>query len=169
MPYPFDPDQIVIGVMGAYDCDEQTYQLAREVGQLIAQRQAILLTGGRSGVMEGAAHGAHEAGGLSLGVLKGTNRNESKPNPYVHIALRTGFGDARNLINIAAADGIIAIAGGYGTLSEIALAMKMNKPLVLLKSWQLDNTAPQEVAKIPTADSPQQAVELLFQMIESQN
>jgi len=157
-------DRIIIGVMGASACDEATWELAREVGRLIAQRGAVLLNGGRTGVMEASARGASEAGGLTIGILKDTQRKGSKVNPYIDIALRTGLGDARNWINVCAADALIAIDGGWGTLSEIALARKIDKPVVLLRSWKLEST--QQLEPLPMAESAGQAVELAFSLIE---
>ena len=157
-------DRLIIGVMGAYHCDIVTYDLARQVGKLIAERNAVLLTGGRKGVMEGASRGAHEAGGLTIGILKGESREE-KPNPYVQVAIRTGFGEGRNVINIAAADAIIAISGSFGTLSEIALAMKMNKPVVLLESWDLEKAGPTGNIDVVTAQTPEEAVNKVFDLL----
>ncbi|QNN21484.1 TIGR00725 family protein [Planctomycetales bacterium ZRK34] len=157
-------DRIIIGVMGASACDAAVDALAADVGRLIAKRGAVLLCGGRGGVMEAAARGANEAGGLTIGILKDTHRKGCKVNPYIEIALRTGLGDARNWINVCAADALIAIAGGWGTLSEIALAKKINKPVVLLGSWKLQ--ASPAVDPLPTADTAEQAVELAFSLIE---
>ncbi len=95
-------------------------RLARGVGRGIAERGGVLLCGGRSGVMEAAAAGAHEAAGLTIGILPGSNARESAPNPHIDVALFTGLGEARNWLNVCASDAIIAIGGGFGTLSEIA-------------------------------------------------
>jgi hypothetical protein len=157
-------DRIIIGVMGASACDDAVDRLAAEVGRLIAGRGAVLLCGGRGGVMEAAARGAAEAGGITLGILKDTHRRGSKVNPYIDIALRTGLGDARNWINVCAADALIAIAGGWGTLSEIALARKIGKPVVLLRSWKLE--ASPAVDPLPTADTAEQAVDRAFSLID---
>lgn len=154
--------RVVIGVMGAAQCDEQTYEMARQVGSLIAQRGAVLLCGGRGGVMEAAARGAKEAGGLTIGVMPGMNARETPPNPYIDVAIFTGLRDGRNWINVCASDAIIAISGGYGTLSEIALALKIGKPVVLLRSWELP---PRDFAPLFVAHTPGQAVELAFQQV----
>lgn len=157
-------DRIIIGVMGASECDHEIDRLAADVGRLIAERGAVLLCGGRGGVMEAAARGASEAGGLTIGILKDTRRRGSKVNPYIQIALRTGLGDARNWINVCAADALIAIAGGWGTLSEIALAKKIDKPVVMLRSWKLQ--ASPAVDPLPTADTAEAAVDLAFSLID---
>lgn len=158
--------RLIIGVMGASECDDEVAVLAHEAGRLIARRGAILLNGGRGGVMEHSARGAHEAGGLTIGVLKDTHRRPGKSNPYIDIPIRTGLGDVRNWVNICAADALIAISGGWGTLSEIALARKIGKPVVLLRSWKLE--ADPQVELLPRAETAEQAVELAFQAIESQ-
>jgi hypothetical protein len=90
--------RIVIGVMGASRCDEATYEMARRVGVLIAQRGAVLLCGGRGGVMEAVARGAKEAGGLTIGILPGMNASETPPNPYIDVAIFTGLRDGRNWV-----------------------------------------------------------------------
>src|SRR5216110_2530 len=87
----------------------------------VAERGGVLLCGGRGGVMEAAAEGARAAGGLTLGILPGMSAKDSPPNPYIDLAIFTGLGEARNWVNVCASDAIIAIGGGFGTLSEIAL------------------------------------------------
>jgi len=153
----------LIGVMGGSQCSEAQYQMARRVGQLIAERGAVLLCGGMTGVMTAAAQGAKEAGGLTIGILPGANARESPPNPYIDIALFTGLREARNYVNACACEGLIAIGGGYGTLSEIALALRLGKPLVLLDSWQLQLEG--QTPDIPMAQTPEEAVEMLWAML----
>jgi uncharacterized protein (TIGR00725 family) len=156
--------RIVIGVMGASRCDEATSEMARRVGALIAQRGAVLLCGGRGGVMEAAARGAKEAGGLTIGILPGMNASETPPNPYIDVAIFTGLRDGRNWVNVCASDAIIAVSGGYGTLSEIALSLKVGKPVVLVHSWELP---PREAAPLYVAQTPEEAVEIAFREIGS--
>src|SRR5437868_11339280 len=96
------PVRTVIGVMGPAACDDQTAELARAVGKEVAARGAVLLTGGRSGVMEAACRGARDAGGLTIGILPGAGAAESPPNPHVEVALYTGLGEARNWVNVCA-------------------------------------------------------------------
>lgn len=154
----------VIGVMGPAACDEDTAALAHAVGRAVAERGAVLLTGGRSGVMEAACRGARDAGGLTVGVLPGADAAESPPNPHVELALYTGLGEARNWVNVCASDALIAIGGGFGTLSEIALALKAKRPLVLLGSWrfEMDGVSP----AVPRARDAAHAVELAFAALE---
>lgn len=154
--------RVVIGVMGASQCDEPTYEMARQVGRLIAEHGAVLLCGGRGGVMEAAARGAKEAGGLTIGIMPGMNASETPPNPYIDVAIFTGLRDGRNWVNVCASDAIVAISGGYGTLSEIALALKIGKPVVLLRSWDM---LAREPNLIYVAQTPEQAVELAFRHI----
>jgi len=150
----------VIGVMGPAACDAATAALARAVGRGIAQRGALLLTGGRTGVMEEASRGAREAGGTTIGILPGAGAGESPANPYVDIPIYTGLGEARNWVNVCASDALIAIGGGFGTLSEIALALKARKPLVLLGSWRFDMEGVSTA--LPRASDADQAVALAF-------
>jgi len=150
----------VIGVMGPAACDDEIAELARAVGRGVAERGAVLLTGGRSGVMEAASRGARDAGGLTVGVLPGASDAESPPNPFVEVALYTGLGEARNWVNVCASDAVIAIGGGFGTLSEIALALKARKPVVLLGSWQFDMEGVSPT--VPRARDAMHAVELAF-------
>jgi uncharacterized protein (TIGR00725 family) len=112
--------------------------------------------------MEAAARGAKEKGGLTIGILPGINASETPPNPYIDVAIFTGLRDGRNWVNVCASDAIIAISGGYGTLSEIALALKVGKPVVLLHSWELPLL---NVAPIHVAQTPEEAVEIAFQQI----
>lgn len=146
--------------MGPAACDPQTEALARAVGRGIAERGAVLLCGGRSGVMEAAAAGAHEAGGLTIGVLPGSNARETPPNAHIDLALFTGLGEARNWVNVCACDALIALGGGFGTLSEIALALKAQKPIVLIGSWRLEIEG--VVPNLPRASSAAEAVGLAF-------
>jgi uncharacterized protein (TIGR00725 family) len=152
--------RLVIGVMGPAACDGPTAAVARAVGRGVAERGAVLLTGGRTGVMEEASRGAREAGGLTLGILPGARRADSPPNPHLDVALFTGIGEARNWINVCASDAVIAIGGGFGTLSEIALALKADKPVVLLGSWRFEMDG--IVAPVARAATAAQAVHLAF-------
>ncbi len=152
--------RIYIGVIGAGECTPQEASLAEEVGREIARRGAVLICGGRRGVMEACARGAQQAGGLVVGILPGVSRREG--NPYLTVALPTGLGDARNAVIACASDVLIAISGGYGTLSEIALALKMGKPVVGLFTWEL--TRPGRCFAVHRAGSAAEAVELAFQL-----
>lgn len=122
---------MIIAVIGGSRCPEAIYELARQVGQEIARAGALLICGGLFGVMEAACRGAKEAGGTTIGILPGRDKTEA--NRYVDIPIVTGLNDARNVIIARSADGVIAVDGEYGTLSEIAFALKFGKPVVGLK------------------------------------
>ncbi|MCS7190790.1 MAG: TIGR00725 family protein [Fimbriimonadales bacterium] len=153
----------LIGVIGSSRGTERQLMLARQVGALIAARGAVLLCGGMTGVMQAAAQGAQEAGGLTIGILPGANAYESPPNEYIEIALFTGMREGRNYLIACASEGLIAIGGGYGTLSEIALGLRLGKPVVLLESWQFQ--AAGEVVQVPSANSAEEAVETLWRLL----
>ena len=120
--------------MGPGECRPDTAALAERVGRRIAEAGAVLVTGGRGGVMEAASRGAARAGGIVVGILPGDE--EHTANPFVTIPVVTGMGEARNAINVLTAHAVIAIEGGPGTLSEIALAAKTGTPLVGLRTWR---------------------------------
>jgi uncharacterized protein (TIGR00725 family) len=109
--------------------------LGEAIGRLLGEAGAVLVCGGMGGVMEAAAGGAASAGGRSVGILPTTSRLEG--NPYLTVAVATGMGEARNAIVVRTADVVIAVHGEYGTLSEIALALKIGKPVVGLGTWEL--------------------------------
>lgn len=152
--------RVYIGVIGAGECTPEEAALAEEVGREIACRKAVLICGGRRGVMEAAAKGARQAGGLVIGILSGVSRREG--NPYLTVALPTGLGDARNAVIACASDALIAISGGYGTLSEIGLALKMGKPVIGLYTWELAQAG--RSLAVHRAKSAGEAVELAFQL-----
>lgn len=139
-------------MVGASEASGEQFAAAEEVGRLLGERGAVVVSGGRGGVMEAACKGAREGGGTTLGILPGLDRAEA--NPYVDVAVPTGLGEARNALVVRAADSLIAVGGGYGTLSEVALALKAGKPVVGLKSFELDG--------ITQAASPAEAVDLAF-------
>jgi uncharacterized protein (TIGR00725 family) len=125
-----------VAVVGAGDASPEQFAAAEELGRLLAERGAVVVCGGLGGVMEGACKGARAGGGTTLGILPGLDRAEA--NPYVDVAVPTGLGEARNALVVRAADSLIAVGGGYGTLSEVALALKVGKPVVGLESFELD-------------------------------
>ena len=123
----------MIGVIGAGQCDEKIYEQARQVGAGIAKAGATLVCGGLGGVMEGACQGAYETGGQTVGVLPGADRAQA--NPYVMIPIVTDLGHGRNILIVRTADILVAISGGYGTLSEISIGLKLGKPVIGLHTW----------------------------------
>jgi uncharacterized protein (TIGR00725 family) len=145
-----------VSVIGASDCEPSDRALAEEVGRLLARRGAIVVCGGLGGVMEAVARGAKEAGGATIGILPGHDR--SVANQHLDHVLTTGMGHARNLAVVSSGDAVIAIGGGYGTLSEIGLAAKIGRPVVILGGWRLENDA--VTAGIDYARTPDEAVSL---------
>lgn len=152
MPMREHPPTILVS--GAARPGPEDLAAAEEIGRRIAAAGGIVLTGGGSGVMEAASRGAREAGGTTLAVLPGRDASESPPNPHVDLAVFTGMGDARNAILVRTADAVIAIGGGWGTLSEIALAMKAGRTVILLGSWSID---PPDPAEPPPGGPPTRA------------
>ena len=150
-----------VAVIGSATCDETISALAREVGREIARHGAVLVCGGRGGVMEAACQGAKAGGGTTVGILPGIDRREA--NPYVDVPIVTGLGEARNAIVVRTADTIIAVSGGYGTLSEIGFALKMGRPVVGLGTWELSQQG-QSVRVVVPAATPVQAVDLALSL-----
>ena len=146
-----------VAVIGGANVEEEIYRLAVETGQRIADAGFILYSGGKGGVMEAASFGANQSGGVVVGILP--DDDPSAANQYVDIPVATGMGIGRNVIIIRSVDAVIAIDGKYGTLSEIAYALQLGKPVIGLKSWQID-------APIIHVQSPQEAVENLIKILE---
>ncbi len=145
-----------IGVVGASHCSKDTAQIAQAVGYEIAGRGGVLICGGEGGVMRAAAMGAKKAGGLTIGILPGNHFSDA--NRYIDVCIVTDLGHARNALVVHSSQVIIALNGSYGTLSEIALALRLSKPVIGLNSWDID-------PKIITAKTPQDAVNKAYQLI----
>jgi uncharacterized protein (TIGR00725 family) len=118
----------IIAVVGGSECTAQEAALAEDVGRRLAAAGAVVLCGGLTGVMEAVARGVHEGGGLSIGLLPGADPRAA--NRHIDVALTTGMGEMRNALIVRAARAVIAIGGGPGTLSEIALALRIGTPVV---------------------------------------
>ncbi len=146
---------VYIAVVGPSAATPAEHALGEEVGRLIAEAGAVLVCGGLGGLMEAAASGCAAAGGRSVGVLPTETR--AGANPYLTTVVATGMGEARNAIVVRTADAVIAVAGEFGTLSEIALALKMGKPVVGLQTWELAKDG-LPVEAITRATSPADAV-----------
>ena len=136
-----------------------TYSLAESVGHLIAARGGILLCGGGSGVMEAAAKGAFPVRGQTIGIMK---EQAGRQKSHLGLMVWTGLEDGRNFVNAAAADAMIALEGESGTLSEIALALKLRRPVICLKSWEF---LAQAGFPIRCCTQPDEAVAAAFQAI----
>ena len=146
-----------VAVIGSAQCSIEVAVLAEKVGMELARRGAVLVCGGRGGVMEAACRGAKAAGGMTVGILPGTERSQA--NPYVDVPIVTGLGEARNAIVVRTAEAVIAISGGFGTLSEIGLARKMGRPVVGLETWDLCQGGSSEPAVVQ-ANTPEHAVDI---------
>ena len=145
----------IIAVIGAGSADKSLLKIAEDVGKLIAGRNAILICGGLGGVMEAAAKGARSEGGTAVGILPQDHKNEA--TPYIDIPVATGFGEGRNVIIVRTADAIIAVGGEYGTLSEIAFGLKMGKPVIGIKTW--------DIKGIMRAENAEEAVNEAFDLL----
>lgn len=159
-----DRPPLKIAVIGASSCDDSTRRNAFDVGRRVAEAGAVLLCGGGSGVMEAAAEGARAGGGQTIGVLPGAGPDSSPPNRFVQIPLYSGMGQARNLVLVLSADAVIAVGGEWGTLSEISMAMKHRRPLVLLGSWELRHPSEPEAPMPTTATTPEEALRLALDL-----
>lgn len=139
-----------VAVVGPGDADPGAAADAEVVGRALAEAGAVVVCGGLGGVMEAACRGAKAAGGTTLGLLPGSDR--ASANAWVDVAVATGLGEARNALVVRTADAVVAVAGGYGTLSEISLALKIGTPVVGLDTW--------DVAGVEKAGSPSEAAAL---------
>ena len=146
-----------IGVLGNSVCSEDVITLAEALGREIANRDGILICGGLTGVMEGAARGAKSAGGLTIGILPSENAKDA--NPYIDIPIVTGLGKARNVIVVLSSDVVIAVHGKYGTLTEIAYALHYGIPVIGLQTWDI-------TSDIIAASNPAEAADKAFKLLE---
>jgi uncharacterized protein (TIGR00725 family) len=153
-----DDSMVYVGVIGGAHCTPEVARSAEAVGRELARRGAVLVCGGMGGVMEAAARGAALEGGMTVGILPTLDR--ASANPYIRIAIATGLGEARNALVVRASDGLIAIDGSYGTLSEIALGLQSGRPVVGLDTWVLD-------APVLRVSDPKEAVDTVLEKIGS--
>ena len=147
--------KIIIAVIGAREPSPEEAGLAEEVGKEIARQGAALICGGLSGIMEAACRGAASEGGITIGVLPGYDQDAA--NPHVQIPIATGIGYARNVVIVRSAKAVIAVGGGYGTLSEIAYALAGNIPVIGLSTWSISRDGKQDDS-IDYVQSPSEAV-----------
>lgn len=134
-PTPPERSRPHVAVVGSAQATDKELAAADEIGGLLAASSAVLVCGGLGGVMEAACRGAARAGGLTIGILPGDRRQDA--NPWVGVAVPTGMGELRNGLVVRTADVLLAIGGEYGTLSEIALALKIGRPVVGLRSFSV--------------------------------
>jgi uncharacterized protein (TIGR00725 family) len=145
-----------VAVVGSGTAEGHLYEKAREVGRLVAERGGTVVCGGLSGVMEASARGATEAGGVAIGILPDEDRR--RQNAYLTYSVATGAGQARNLAVVCSGDVVVAVGGEYGTLSEIGLARKVGRPVVVLEGWDLGE-------HVSVAPSPLAAGKAAFELM----
>ena len=145
----------VIAVIGAGKCSKKLRDRAGDVGRVIAENGGVLVCGGLGGIMEGAARGAKEAGGLTIGILPTDSRADA--NEFIDVVIPTGFGEARNILVVRTADAVVALPGKYGTLTEMAFALHAGKPLVSISAWKLGD-------EIQHVDDPEEAALLALKL-----
>jgi len=152
----------LVAVVGGGMCSSEEEALAEAVGRGLAEAGATLICGGLGGVMAAACRGARSAGGLTIGVLPGYSATDA--NPYVDVPIVTGMGEARNVIIVRTAVAVIAVGGEFGTLSEIAFALKLGRPVIGLGTWELARKG-QPVEVIVKARTAEEAVLLALETL----
>ena len=152
--------KIIIGVIGGSMALPDDAKTARELGKLLASKGYVVLTGGLTGIMEEVSRGAWEKEGITVGILPGTSPEDA--NPYVNIPIVTGLSHARNVLIVRSADVIVAIGGGLGTLSEIAIALKIGKQVIGINTWDVDE-------RIIRVDDATSAMEKIKKILKEKN
>lgn len=167
VPRPFGLTKIrpcYLGVVGPGDADSATYDIARRVGRLAVQRlNATVVCGGLGGVMEAAARGAAEAGGMSVGFLPGSDRSEA--NEYLAVSVPTGLGELRDGLVVNASNALVVVGGSWGTLVEVALAAKRGLPVMSLGGWSVSDDHGGPWSGITHCTDPEQAINLLAEQL----
>lgn len=151
---------MIIGVIGGSRVDKETAELAYDVGKLLAEKEALVVCGGLGGVMEAVCQGVTDGNGVSVGILPTDDTTEA--NYYVSIPIATGMGIARNFIIARTAEVLIAIGGSYGTLSEIAIALNLGKPVIALNTWEIEKAGFVDKELFIHASNAKDAVEKAF-------
>jgi uncharacterized protein (TIGR00725 family) len=150
----------IIAIIGAGKCSKKLRDMAAEVGKCVAQNGGIVVCGGLGGVMEGAARGAKEGGGIVIGIIPSDNKNDA--NEFVDYVIPTGFGEGRNVFIVRTADAVVALPGKYGTLSEMALTLHAGKPLISVSAWKLGD-------EVNQVDDPIEAAKLALKLARESN
>jgi uncharacterized protein (TIGR00725 family) len=150
-----------IGVLGPHSTTNGQYQLGMEVGRCIAEAGAILFCGGLDGMMRAAAEGAKSAAGQTIGILPGTDKTAA--NEFIDIAIPTDLGAYRNALLVRSCDAVIAVHGAYGTLSELAFALRLKVPIIGLHTWEVSRDGHPDPG-IHIANSAKEAVQLAMQL-----
>jgi uncharacterized protein (TIGR00725 family) len=155
-----------IAVVGERDASRANALEAEHVGREIALRGGILICGGMDGVMEAAARGCKSAGGITIGIIPSVDADDA--NPHIMVPIVTGMGEGRNIIVVRSAQAVIAIGGSYGTLSEIALALRLNIPVIGLHTWVFSREQPDERDPVIRAANAQEAVDQAWSALADQ-
>ena len=150
----------VIAIIGAGECSGELYDMAADIGRYIAENGGVVLCGGLGGIMEGAARGAKEAGGTTIGIIPSENKADA--NKFIDYVIPSGFGQARNVLIVRSADAIVALPGKFGTLSEMAFALVSGKPIVSVQAWKLG----EEILQV---DDPIEAARIALELARKQN
>ncbi len=150
-----DKNMVCIGVIGAGKCSKKLRDQAYAVGRSIAEQGAVLVCGGLKGVMEASAHGAKDAGGVTVGIIPGNDK--SGANAYIDIVIPTGIGEARNVLVVQTSDAVVSLHGKYGTISEMAFCLKLGRPLVSLVEWSV-------LPEVTSITDPEQAVKRAIEL-----
>jgi uncharacterized protein (TIGR00725 family) len=153
---------VYVSVIGPGQAGPEELGMAESVGRELARRGAVVVCGGLGGAMEAACRGAREEGGVTVGILPGPDRRGA--NDFLSVALPTGMGELRNGLVVRAGHAVIAVAGEYGTLAEIGFALKLGRPVVGLRTWELARAGRPVADAIVVADSPAEAVERALQL-----
>jgi len=148
-----------VGVVGPGEATGPQLQIAYEVGQALARRDIVVVTGGLGGVMSAASRGAAESGGITLGLLPGNSRELA--NPYLTLSVPTGLGEMRNALIVRTCDALISVGGSWGTLSEVAHACRSGCPVFAIDGWNLPTGGPYK------AKDAEDAVEQLVAFIHT--
>jgi uncharacterized protein (TIGR00725 family) len=156
--------RLYVGVAGASRPEPPLLAEAELLGRRLGEAGAVVVCGGGPGVMEAVCRGAQAAGGTTIGLLPGLDRAEG--NPYLTVSIPTGLGQGRNLLLVRSSNAVIAVGGGFGTLSEIALALRTGTPVIGLATWSLQLDS-RQVDAFPVADTPDAAVRLALDAARS--
>jgi len=151
---------MMIAVIGDSSCSPEEAKLAETVGELLAQQSVTIVCGGLGGVMEAVCRGAKSKGGLTVGILPG--QDSSMANLWVDIPVVTGTGEARNVAVVKSAQAVIAIGGSYGTLSEIAYALKNKIPVIGLNTWSLSRNGQEDDSIIRVQNTAEAVDKAIF-------
>ncbi len=149
-----------IAVLGPNKCSKSEYELGLAVGKELARKDCVLICGGLGGMMEAAAKGAKSEGGMTVGILPNASADDA--NAYIDVPIPTGLGAFRNMLVVRSADAVIAIEGKYGTLSEIAFALRLGVPVIGLNTWTISKDGKTDPG-IHVAKTPREAAEMAVQ------